>query len=133
MNETLKLRIAILISIIIVTPVGFLSNLYKGPAHEWLNNSFGGMLYEIFWCLILFLIFPKIDIIKIALIVYLATCFLEILQLWHPPFLQIIRGNYIGRTILGNQFNLNDFPYYLIGSFFGWVWMKKINNFVANR
>jgi len=126
MTKTSKLRIAILISIFIITPLGFLSNLYKGPAHEWLNNSLGGAFYEIFWCLIVYLIFPKTDVIKIALIVYLSTCFLEILQLWHPPFLEIIRHNYIGRIVIGNRFNLFDFPYYVFGSLGGWFWMMRL-------
>ena len=121
-----KLRLLTAISLVIIIPIGFLSNLYKGPAHEWLNNNLGGAFYEIFWCLLIFLIFPKFSEITIAFFVYFSTCFLEFLQLWHPPFLEIIRQNYLGRIIIGNRFNLNDFPYYVLGSFFGWFWMMRI-------
>ncbi|HHE38036.1 MAG TPA: DUF2809 domain-containing protein [Candidatus Cloacimonetes bacterium] len=120
------MTIKTLISILVIVPLGFLSNIYQGPFSDWLNDSFGGLLYEIFWCLIIFLFFPKTKPFKIALIVFISTCCLEFLQLWHPSFLEVIRKDYIGRIILGNSFNITDFPYYLFGSLSGWFWILKL-------
>ena len=63
---------------------------------------------------------------KIVIFVFIITCCLETLQLWHPEFLEVIRSNFIGVTILGNSFNWLDFPYYFIGSLLGYLWLYKI-------
>lgn len=115
-----------IISILIITPIGFYSKFYNGPAQKWVNDSLGGVFYEIFWCLVLYLLFSRTKPVVIAIIVCTITCILEFLQLWHPPFLQLIRSNFIGGTILGTTFIWTDFPYYFIGSIIGWVWLKKL-------
>ena len=93
----------------------------------WFRDYGGGVLYEIFWCLALFLFWPrKRNITKIALGVFAITCFLEVLQLWHPSFLQHIRSTFVGRTLIGTTFVWWDFPHYVLGCFIGWLWMKGI-------
>jgi hypothetical protein len=59
-----------------------------------------------------------------AIVVLLATCALEFLQLWHPPFLEYLRSSFIGRTVLGTSFAWLDFPYYVLGCWIGWLWMR---------
>jgi len=121
-----KINILTIISIVVILPLGFLTKFYSGPAGEWVNNSLGGVFYEIFWCLVVLLFFPKLKSLKIAISVFIITCCLEILQLWHPWFLEVIRSNFIGVTIFGNSFNWFDFPYYFIGSLLGYLWLYKI-------
>jgi len=121
-----KINILTIISIVVILPLGFLTKFYSGPAGEWVNNSLGGVFYEIFWCLVVLLFFPKLKSLKIAISVFIITCCLEILQLWHPCFLEVIRSNFIGVTIFGNSFNWFDFPYYFIGSLLGYLWLYKI-------
>jgi hypothetical protein len=116
-----------LLFIILIIPLGFFTKFYSGPAQEWINNSLGGLLYEIFWCLLLYLLFPKSKISFLAVVVLLSTCFLEFLQLWQPSFLEYLRRNFIGRTILGNAFNWMDFPYYFAGSFLGYFVLRFIS------
>jgi hypothetical protein len=111
----------------VIVPIGFFTKFYSGPAQDWISNSVGGLLYEIFWCLVLYFLFPKTRILLLAMIVFLTTCFLEFMQLWHPSFLEYLRSNFIGRTILGNAFNWMDFPYYIVGSFLGYVLLKFIS------
>lgn len=122
-----KKRLLTLLFIILIIPLGFFTKLYSGPAQVWINNSLGGMLYEIFWCLLLYFLFPKSKIGFLAMVVLLSTCLLEFLQLWHPSFLEYLRRNFIGRTILGNTFNLMDFPYYFAGSFLGYFVLRFIS------
>lgn len=121
-----KQRLITLLFLILIIPSGFYTKFYSGPAQHWVSDSFGGLLYEIFWCLVVFFIFPKSKPMYIALSVFSVTCVLEFMQLWHPIFLEILRKNFIGRTILGNSFNWFDFPYYFAGSAFGWLFLLLI-------
>lgn len=115
-----KQQLLIFLLLIVIVPIGFYTKYYSGPGEDWVANSMGGLIYEVFWCLIFALIFPSLHPIKIAAGVFVITCIIEFLQLWHPPFLELIRSNLIGRTILGNSFNWMDFPYYALGCVLGW-------------
>jgi hypothetical protein len=128
-----KQRFLILLLLIVVVPVGFFTKFYDGPAKAWVNDSLGGLLYEVFWCLVAYFFFPKTKPIVNAVSVFIVTCLLEILQLWHPAFLEILRGNFIGRTILGNSFNWFDFPYYFIGSAMGYFLLIVISKLENKR
>jgi len=79
------------------------------------NNSLGGILYVIFWSLFFSVIFQKAKPWKIATIVFIITTILEIMQLWHPIFLEIIRDSFIGRALLGTSFSRLDIVHYLFG------------------
>jgi len=105
-----------LLSIIIIVPVGLYTKFYSGPLADWVHSSLGGILYVIFWSLFIFLFLPATNPFRIAIIVFLATCLIEFLQLWHPEFLETIRGYFIGRTILGNSFSWWDMLHYWLGS-----------------
>ena len=124
--KIIQSRKTTIIFLLFIIPLGFYTKFYSGPAHVWVNNSLGGLLYEIFWCLVFFSIFPKAKPLLIAIAVFSITCALEFLQLWHPTFLEFLRGNFIGRTILGNSFNWGDFPYYFVGSLMGYFILKAI-------
>lgn len=123
-----KYRLLILLALIVIIPVGFLTKFYTGPAQVWVNNSLGGLFYEIFWCLTFAFIFHNCKPMKIAFWVFFTTSVLEFLQLWHPPFLELFRSNFIGRTILGSSFNWHDFPYYILGSALGYAILSLIKS-----
>lgn len=125
-KQELKFPKNLFLSVGVVTLVGFVSKLYQGPNAFWVNNSLSGVFYEIFWCLAVFLIWPCAKVWKIALGVLVVTCLLEFLQLWHPPFLEMIRGFFIGRALIGTYFTWSDFPYYVLGCGLGWLWMKRL-------
>lgn len=117
-------RRTLLLSILFIVPFGLATKFYRGPGQSWLNDAFGGIPYEIFWMLLVAWIWPRTKPIAIALIVLTATCLLEFLQLWQPDWLQAIRATLPGRLVLGNSFTWGDFPYYFIGCFVGWVWVR---------
>jgi hypothetical protein len=119
-------RLATLASLAIVVPVGFYSKVYRGPGAYWVNTSLDGVFYEIFWCLFLSLVLPRVRPQRLAIGVLTATCILEFLQLWHPPFLEAIRGTFLGAAILGSTFDWNDFSYYFAGSGIGWFWLSRL-------
>jgi len=120
-------RLFTLASLVIIVPIGFYTKFYSGPAANWVNDSLGGVFYEIFWCLNFFFFFQKANSLIISIVVLLLTCFLEFLQLWHPPFLEFLRSSFIGSVILGTSFSWSDFPYYFIGSGIGWYWLYRLN------
>ena len=112
----------------IITPAGFLFKWYSGPAHRWFNYYGAAVMYEIFWCMVIFLFCPRKEATtKVAVGVFLVTSFLEILQLWHPWFLQQVRSTFWGRALLGTTFVWWDFPYYVLGCFIGWLCMRVIS------
>ena len=126
MTKVSNKRFWTLILIFIIVPIGFYSKFYSGPGKDWINNSLGGVLYEIFWCLFIFLFLIKIKIWKIAVSVFIATCILEVMQLWHPQSLEYIRSFFLGRTLIGTSFSWFDFIYYFIGSIIGYVLLNRL-------
>lgn len=130
MLKKANIRQLTIFSLLIVTPLGFLSKFYRGPAHWWFNDYGGAILYEIFWCLFFFLFFPNRKAVRqIPIWVFVTTCILEFLQLWHPPFLEQIRATFWGKMFLGTTFVWWDFPHYVIGCIFGWVWLQQLWKF----
>ena len=109
-----------------VVPFGFASKLYAGPFSMWVRASLGGVLYEVFWCLLLALLWPRLEPLRIAVLVFAATALLEVLQLWHAPFLEAIRGTFIGHIVLGSTFDWRDFAYYVVGCFLGYLMLAAI-------
>jgi hypothetical protein len=113
-------------SVAIVVPLGFYTKYYRGPGAHWVNDSLGGLFYEIFWCLAVLFWRPGWRPGRIAAAVLAATCALEFLQLWHPPAVEVVRGTFPGTTVLGTTFAWSDFPYYFAGSGLGWLWMNAL-------
>ena len=115
-------------ALFIVTPAGFLFKRYSGPGHDWFNNYGAGVMYEIFWCLLIFFFRPRKEAAaKIAVAVFLITCLLEILQLWQPAFLQRLRSTFLGSALLGTTFVWWDFPHYLLGCLIAFLLMRAIS------
>ena len=53
-------RILILLFLLIITPLGLFSKAYAGIGQEWVQDYSGDVLYEIFWCLVVFWFVPTI-------------------------------------------------------------------------
>ena len=122
-----SIRKYIVFALLVVTPAGFLFKFYSGPAQWWFNNYGAGLLYEIFWILLIFFFLPKKALTnKIPLWVFTITCTLEVLQLWHPLFLEKVRSYFLGRALIGTSFSWWDFPHYAIGCLIGSLSIKSI-------
>lgn len=116
----------IILSIVILIPMGFGFKFYCGPGAWWLNNYGAGIIYEVFWCLVGALFWHRTSSFVIVSLVFIITTFIEFLQLWHPEFLEVIRSTFIGRTLVGTSFSWWDIPHYIIGCFIGWFWIGAI-------
>lgn len=122
-----KTRIYTLLSLLLITPLGFFTKLYTGARSIWITNHLGGTFYVIFWCLIAFLIFPIGKPFIITSWVLFITVLFEFLQLIHPKFLELIRGSFIGKTIIGTNFNWIDFVFYLPGWVVAILWLTGLD------
>jgi hypothetical protein len=115
----------VVLSLFIITPLGFAFKFYSGPGHGWFNNYGAGVFYEIFWILLAFLFYPsKHSANVIPIYVFVVTSILEFLQLWHPPVLELIRSSFLGRALIGTTFVWWDFPHYVLGCLLGWGWVR---------
>ncbi|MBF0432785.1 MAG: DUF2809 domain-containing protein [Fibrobacteria bacterium] len=129
----IKHKLYTALPLVIITPMGLYSKYYTGIAENWVNDSFGGVLYVFFWSLLFYFWFsgPTAHL-KIPFWVFFITCIVEISQLWHPVLLEYIRNTFLGRTILGTTFSLTDFPHYLAGALFAILYLnickKRIEN-----
>ncbi len=124
MSAAAGMRRRLLAALVAVTVAGFASKLYRGPGEDWLNDSLAGLFYVVFWCLAAALCWPRASPGRIALWVLAATCALEVLQLWQPPWLQAVRGTFPGAALLGTTFVASDFVYYVAGAGLGWLGVR---------
>jgi len=121
-------RFQALLVLTIVTPLGFLCKLYRGPGFIWFNDYGGGIFYELFWCFAFFLIWPrKSATLRICSGVFIGTTILEFLQLISNPALEYIRSGFIGRTLIGSSFSLLDIFYYLVGCVIALGWLRALS------
>jgi hypothetical protein len=128
MSGKSRIRARTLIALAVVVPLGFVLKSYSGPT-DWLIRNWGASIcYEVLWMLAAFLLVPRRSAaLPIALWVCAITIALEFLQLWHPPFLEAVRSNYIGQGLLGNVFVWSDLPIYPVGCALGWVLLRRIS------
>lgn len=104
MSRFVRYRLKLLLSLMLVILVGYSTRFYLPAEVEWLRNLLGNIFYEIFWILLAVFLFPQVSLLKIAIGVCLASCAIEGLQLWQPPFLQTLRATLPGKLVLGNSF-----------------------------
>jgi hypothetical protein len=108
------------LALAVIIPLGIYTKFYRGPA-AWVNDPLGSVLYEVAWCLAAAIVVARWRPLPIALSVFTATCVLEVLQLWHPPFLDWLRSFFVGRLILGTTFVWSDFAWYAVGCAAGYA------------
>jgi len=122
-TERLRLGIALLL----LVPAGFLVKFAVPGAFGWWCNLYGAaVLYEVFWVVFLRIVFPRLAPSLGAAVVFVLTCILEVLQLWHPSWLDAVRATFLGAAFLGTSFDPWDFPHYAIGSVLGGLFVYAI-------
>ncbi len=129
----IRVRIIALILLPIVVLLGFSCKVYRGPADDFVNNwGPASVMYEIVFVLVGFLLaWPRFSIGCIAIGVGVATGIVELLQQWHPPWLERMRATFLGRSLLGDSFSWWDFPAYLVGCFLGWLLLAALQRCAA--
>ncbi len=128
-----KYRMALLVSMIFIIPLGYVVRFSQELNPAWLRDVLGSVAYEIFWVLLFAFLLPRVSLLRVAIGVCAATCAIEFLQLWKPPFLQAARSTLPGRLVLGNTFIWADFPVYFLGSFLGWLLTRFIKSLFYHK
>jgi hypothetical protein len=106
----------------VLVPLGLASKFYAGPGAAWVRGSLGGVLYEMFWILLVVAVRPTRRVLAWATaVVLMVTVGLEFAQLWHGPMLEAVRATFIGRSLIGSTFAWSDMVYYAIGSGTGYA------------
>ena len=126
--------ILIIISLLIIIPLGLYSKAYRGIGQVWVQDYSGDILYEILWCLLVFwFALPITDLdrlkritIKIASWVFIVTSIIEVSQLWFYLVPVAVRSHLVWRLLLGVGFDWWDFLHYALGSLIGWWWIWQI-------
>ena len=121
-----SLRFHCLMAMAAVTVFGFAMKFYPGPGRWWVNHwGPASVAYEIFFMFLACLAVPRrAAVTPVAVGVCVATCVLELLQLWQPPWLQAIRSTFLGAALLGNTFSWWDLPAYPTGCLLGWCLLR---------
>ncbi len=140
-SDRLSCRVLIIISLLIIVPLGLFSKAYTGIAQGWVQDYSGDILYEILWCLVIFwFALPirectnlKTITIKIAGWVFIVTCAIEVSQLWFYLVPKVVRSHIIWRLLLGAGFDWWDFVHYALGSLIGWYWIWQIGKINCSR
>jgi Protein of unknown function (DUF2809) len=126
-----KYRLALLIGMVLIIPLGYSVRFATGLGSPMFQDIFGSIAYQVLLMFVVAFFFPRMNLVKIAIGVFIVSSAIELLQLWQPPFLQAIRATWVGRVLLGNTFLLEDFPPYAIGCFFGWICLKGLRQKIA--
>jgi hypothetical protein len=91
-----------------------------GSSTGWLNNYGGGIVYVWFWSVTVLAVWPYARTGRVVGSVLGATCLVETMQLWHPPWLESIRASPFGSIFLGRTFDALDIVHYVVAAAIGY-------------
>ncbi len=103
------------IAILVVIGIGLASRSFPALFPRFMGKYPG----DAFWALMIFLVggfvFPGISTVRLAMCALVICCMDECSQLYHAPWIDIIRSAKLGHLVLGSGFLWGDFVAYTIG------------------
>jgi hypothetical protein len=114
MDTTSQYRLSLCLVLLVTLSIGTI--FFAGPAAGWVYGYVSGILYVVFWTVVVALIVPSLSPWMGASGVFIVTCGLEFLQLWSPSSLHTLRQSFVGHFLLGSTFDQWDFFHYVIGA-----------------
>ena len=128
MNPPSSPRLTYVLLTIFIIPTG----LYLRYRTDWLpdiiNLYLGDVLYATLFFFLFSIVFPNHSSLRRAGYALAACYVIEVLQLYHAPWIMAIRENKLGGLILGHQFLWSDLLAYFIGVALGYgtdiIWHK---------
>jgi hypothetical protein len=128
----LRHRLLFLVNILAIVPLGYVIR-FSQILPKYISDAGGGIAYVLFWMFLVLLIYPTANVRFTAISICLATCMIELLQLYQAPWIAAIRATLPGRLVLGTTFSWMDFPPYFIGSSLGLLWVYYLNRVVSGQ
>ncbi len=116
----MKRRVPLCVALLVVTALGLGTSAYEGPERLWVRDYGSGVLYVMFWILLVLCVRPGLSPGRVAAVVCVLTCLVEFSQLIDTKWLNDIRKTWLGASLLGIGFKWSDLPYYAIGAIAGW-------------
>ena len=116
----MKRRVPLCVALLVVTALGLGTSAYEGPERLWVRDHGSGILYVMFWILLVLTLRPDSSPGRVSIVVLVLTCLVEFSQLIDVKWLNDIRKTWLGASLLGIGFKWSDLPYYAIGAIVGW-------------
>ncbi len=126
MKPLTRYRLFCVSAIALIIALGLGTKAYTGWGHEWINNFFGDVLYEMAWIWLIGVLKPRWAVSAIAIAIFLITSAIEFSQL--IPFPNVWKAQLWWRLLLGTHFTWIDFIYYAAGCMLGaisLIWLQK--------
>ena len=100
---------------LVITAFGLPARMIQDRLPGWYVQYFGDYL----WAMLVFFVFAlalqRISTLKVAILTLLFTYFIELTQLFHPPWLEYLRSIKVLALILGFTFLWSDIAAYTLG------------------
>lgn len=100
---------------LVITAFGLPARMIQDRLPGWYVQYFGDYL----WAMLVFFVFAlalqRISTLKVAILTLLFTYFIELAQLFHPPWLEYLRSIKVLALILGFTFLWSDIAAYTLG------------------
>lgn len=124
-------RIVYIILIFIVIALGISSRKFSELLPIFLSKYLGDTLWALMVFLIIGFIFNKKSTLFVGISAAFFTYMIEISQLYHAPWIDVIRNTTLGGLILGFGFLYSDIICYTVGILIG-ILLEKIY-FIKNN
>ena len=98
-----------------VAVLGLGSRRYAAFLPEFIANYAGDTLWAVLAFLVLGFVFPRWSIARVAVAALLLSYADEISQLYHAPWIEQVRANWLGGLVLGFGFLWSDMLCYTAG------------------
>lgn len=118
-SPELKKRLIFTFYALITIGAGLLSRTSLLPQHSFLGLYSGDTLYSLFVTLGFCILFPGRPVIRIFCYSIFFSFAIELLQLYHAPWIDTLRSYRIGGLILGFGFKWSDLLCYICGAMVG--------------
>lgn len=90
----------------------------------------GDVIWAGMFLFVLRIIFPRANLVKLAILNYALGVLDETSQLWHTPILDAIRSTTIGKLILGLGFMWSDIVCYAVGTVLAYFFIILLERFI---
>jgi len=122
-------RLLYLLFVVITILSGLASRQYSNILPQWINLYLGDALWALMVFLMASFLFHSKSTRWVAIVALIFSYSIEISQLYHAPWIDVLRANRLGGLILGFGFLWSDLVCYTVGigcgAFMETVFLKK--------
>ena len=108
-------RIVYAIASVVTVGLGLIWRSSLLPLSPFLIKYGGDALWALLVFFLIRFIQPRASVVLSALVAFAFSVSIEASQLYHAPWIDLIRGTRLGSLILGSTFNWPDIPAYAVG------------------